>query len=132
MKSFLRMLLVAGVFALSLAAFQDEARAEEMLSSWYGLGLEGNFTASGEVFDPYDDHTAASLYYPMGTELRVCHAACAVVRVNDLGPYAAGADLDLSQAAAEEIGLIAAGTDVVDVRVLDERPSSGRTSGRAA
>jgi hypothetical protein len=32
-KSFLRILLVAGVFALSLAAFQDEARAEEMLAS---------------------------------------------------------------------------------------------------
>ena len=45
MKSFLRMLLVAGVFAFSLAAFQDEARAEEMLSSWYGPGLEGNLTA---------------------------------------------------------------------------------------
>ena len=55
----------------------------------------------------------------MGTELRVCYAACAVVRVNDLGPYAGGVDLDLSQAAAEEIGLTAAGTDVVDVQVLE-------------
>ena len=131
MKSFLRMLLVAGVFAISLVALQDEARAEAMVSSWYGPGLEGNLTASGEAFDPYNDHTAASLYYPMGTELRVCYAACTVVRVNDLGPYAAGVDLDLSQAAAEEIGLTAAGTDVVDVRVLDERPSSGRTFARA-
>jgi rare lipoprotein A len=126
-KSFLRMLLVAGVFALSLAAFQGEARAEVMVSSWYGPGLEGNFTASGEVFDPYNDRTAASLYYPMGTELRVCYAACTVVRVNDLGSYAGGVDLDLSQAAAEEIGLTAAGTDVVDVRVLDKLPSSERT-----
>jgi rare lipoprotein A len=126
-KSFLRMLLVAGVFALSLAAFQGEARAEVMVSSWYGPGLEGNFTASGEVFDPYNGRTAASLYYPMGTELRVCYAACTVVRVNDLGPYAGGVDLDLSQAAAEEIGLTAAGTDVVDVRVLEKRLSSERT-----
>jgi rare lipoprotein A len=118
-KSFLRMLLVAGVFALSLVAFQAEARAESMVSSWYGPGLEGNFTSSGEVFDPYDDHTAASLYYPMGTELRVCYAACAVVRVNDLGPYTGGVDLDLSQAAAEEIGLTAVGTDVVDVQMLE-------------
>jgi rare lipoprotein A len=131
-KSFLRMLLVAGVFALSLAIFQEEAKAEAMLSSWYGPGLEGNLTASGETFDPYDDHTAASLYYPMGTKLRVCYAACTVVRVKDLGPYVDGVDLDLSQAAAEEIGLTAAGTDVVDVHVLEkwpssERPSSGRT-----
>jgi hypothetical protein len=45
--------------------------------------------------------------------------------------YAGGVDLDLSQAAAEEIGLTAAGTDVVDVQVLDKRTSSERTSARA-
>jgi len=118
-KSLLRMLLVAGVFAISLAAFQEEARAEAMVSSWYGPGLEGNVTASGEIFDPYYDYTAAHPYLPMGTMLRVCYATCTVVRVNDRGPYVAGRDLDLSQAAAEEIGLIAVGTDVVDVRVLE-------------
>jgi rare lipoprotein A len=118
-KSFLKMLLVAGVFALSLAAFQDEARAEAMVSSWYGPGLEGNLTASGEVFNPYYEYTAAHPYLPMGTELEVCYASCTVVRVNDRGPYVAGRDLDLSQAAAEEVGLTAVGTDVVGVEVLD-------------
>ena len=119
MKSLLRMLLVAGVFVVSLATVQEEARAEALVSSWYGPVLEGNLTASGEVFDPYYDYTAASLYYPMGTEIKVCYVDCAVVRVNDLGPYVGGRDLDLSQAAAEDIGLIAVGTDVVDVRVLE-------------
>ena len=90
-----------------------------MVSSWYGPELEGNFTASGQVFDPYYDYTAASLYYPMCTEIKVCYVDCAVVRVNDLGPYVGGRDLDLSQAAAEDIGLTAVGTDVVDVRVLE-------------
>jgi rare lipoprotein A len=118
-KSFLKMLLVAGVFAVSLGAFQDEARAEEMLSSWYGPGLEGNLTAGGEVFNPYYEYTAAHPYLPMGTELEVCYESCTVVRVNDRGPYAGGRDLDLSQAAAEEIGLTAAGVDVVEVEVLD-------------
>jgi len=119
MKSVLRMLLVAGVFALSLATFPDEARAEEMLSSWYGPGLEGHLTASGEIFNPNYEYTAAHPYLPMGTELEVCYASCTVVRVNDRGPYVGGRDLDLSQAAAEEIGLTAAGVDVVDVRVLE-------------
>ena len=119
MKSLLRMLLVAGVFAVSLAAFQGEARAEALVSSWYGPGLEGNLTASGEVFDPYTDYTVASLTYPMGTVLEVCYADCTVVRVNDLGPYAAGRHLDLSQVAAEDIGLTGAGTDVVEVQVLE-------------
>jgi rare lipoprotein A len=118
-KSFLRMLLVAGVFALSLAAFQEEARAEEMVTSWYGPGLEGGVTASGEVFEPYNEYTAAHPYLPMGTELEVCYETCTVVRINDRGPYVSGRDLDLSQVAAEEIGLTAVGTDVVDVRVLE-------------
>ncbi len=134
MKPFLRMLLVAGVFVLSLAVVQEEARAEAMVSSWYGPGLEGNVTASGEIFDPYNDYTAAHPYLPMGTELKVCYETCAVVRVNDRGPYGGGKDLDLSQAAAEEIGLTFVGTDVVEVRVLgDNGPSAGsKTGGRGA
>jgi rare lipoprotein A len=119
LRSFLKMLLVAGVFVVSLAIFQEDARAETLVSSWYGPGLEGNLTASGEVFDPYFDYTAASLYYPMGTVLEVCYVDCAVVRVNDLGPYVAGRHLDLSQVAAEDVGLTAVGTDAVEVRVLE-------------
>jgi peptidoglycan lytic transglycosylase len=90
-----------------------------MVSSWYEPGLEGNLTASGEIFDPYSDYTAASLRHPMGTKLRVCYAACTVVRVYVLGPYVGGRDLDLSQVAAEEIGLTTVGADVVDVKVLE-------------
>jgi rare lipoprotein A len=126
-KSFLRMLLVAGVFVLSLAAYGGEARAEALVSSWYGPGFEGAVTASGEVYD-YGDYTAAHPYLPLGTELLVSYGGeSVVVSVNDRGPYVGGVDLDLSQAAAEGIGLTAAGTDVVDVRVLEKRPSWGRT-----
>ena len=119
MKSFLRVLLVAGFLALSLVAFQEGARAEAMVTSWYGPGLRGGVTASGEVFEPYSEYTAAHPYLPMGTELEVCYETCTVVRINDRGPYVSGRDLDLSQVAAEEIGLTAVGTDVVDVRVLE-------------
>jgi rare lipoprotein A len=119
LKSLLRMLLVASVFVVSLAAVQEDAQAEPLVSSWYGPGLEGNLTASGEVFDPYYDYTTASLSYPMGTVLEVCYVDCTVVRVNDLGPYVARRDLDLSQAAAEDIGLTSVGADVVDVQVLE-------------
>ena len=46
------MLLVAGVFVVSLATVQvEEAHADPMLSSWYGPGWRGVKTASGEVFD---------------------------------------------------------------------------------
>ena len=115
---FLKALLVGGaLLAASVAFAQDEASAEPVVSSWYGPGLEGALTASGEPFDPYD-YTAASPYLPFGTRLYVCYQECVTVRVNDRGPYAYGRELDLSQAAAEAIGLSYVGVDVVDVTVL--------------
>jgi rare lipoprotein A len=119
LKSYLKMLLMAGVFALSLAVFQEDASAEPMVASWYGPGLEGNMTASGDIFDPYYEYTAASPYYPFGTELLVSYGGYSVVvEVTDRGPYVAGRELDLSAVAAEEIGLTYTGIDVVDVQVL--------------
>ena len=119
MKSYLKMLLMAGVFALSLAVFQEDALADTQYASWYGPGLEGNVTASGDIFDPYYEYTAASPYYPFGTELLVTYGGYSVVvEVTDRGPYVAGRELDLSAAAAEEIGLTYIGIDVVDVQVL--------------
>ena len=119
MKSYLKMLLMAGVFAVSLAVFQEDALADTQYASWYGPGLEGNLTASGDVFEPYEEYTAASLYYPFGTELLVSYGdASVVVEVTDRGPYVGGRELDLSAVAAEEIGLTYYGTDYVDVEVL--------------
>ena len=118
MKSYLKMLLVVGVFALSLAVFQEDASADTQLASWYGPGLEGNVTASGEVYN-YGDYTATSLYYPLGTELLVTYGGYSVVvTVNDFGPYVAGRELDLSQSAAEAVGLTYTGADYVDVQVI--------------
>jgi rare lipoprotein A len=73
LKSCLKMLLVAGAFAVSLAAFQDDALADTQLASWYGPGFEGNITASGDVFEPYTEYTAASPYLPFGTKLLVTY-----------------------------------------------------------
>jgi rare lipoprotein A len=118
-KSYLKMLMMAGVIALSLAVFQEDALADTQYASWYGPGLEGNLTASGDVFEPYTEYTAASLYYPFGTELLVTYGdASVVVEVTDRGPYVGGRELDLSAVAAEEIGLTYYGTDYVDVEVL--------------
>jgi len=119
LKSCLKMLLVAGAFAVSLAAFQDDALADTQLASWYGPGFEGNITASGDVFEPYTEYTAASPYLPFGTDLLVTYGGYSVVvEVTDRGPYSGGRELDLSQAAAEEIGLTYTGVDYVDVEVL--------------
>jgi rare lipoprotein A len=119
---FLKALLVGSALAASVAFVQDEAGAEPVVSSWYGPGFEGAITASGEPFDPYG-YTAASPYLPFGTRLYVCYQGCVTVRVNDRGPYGGGREMDLSQAAAEAIGLTYVGVDVVDATVLGYGPS---------
>ena len=111
MKSLLKMLVVVGAMTVSLVAMQDDAAADTQYASWYGPGFEGAITASGDVYN-YGDYTAASLYYPMGTELLVSYGGY------DTGPYVGGREIDLSQAAAEEIGLTNAGTDYIDVQVI--------------
>jgi rare lipoprotein A len=81
----------------------------EGVASWYGPGFEGNTTANGDIFDP-DKFTAASKELPLGSWLLVEHNGRAVVvYVNDRGPYVEGRILDLSQAAAEEIGITGLG-----------------------
>ena len=89
-----------------------------MVASYYASVLEGNPTASGEPYEP-GRYTAAHKSLPLGTELRVAYGGEAVeVVVNDRGPFVEGRDIDLSLAAAEEIGLIAPGTAPVRVTVL--------------
>lgn len=57
---------------------------------------------------------------PLGTELQVSYGGSSVdVVVNDRGPYVEGRDLDLSQGAAEAIGLTAAGSAPVEVTVTN-------------
>ena len=89
-----------------------------LVASYYGSALAGNPTASGEPYDP-EGYTAAHRSLPLGTRLLVSRGDESVrVTVNDRGPYAAGHDLDLSLAAAREIGLIGPGSAPVRVTVL--------------
>ncbi|MFN2387900.1 MAG: septal ring lytic transglycosylase RlpA family protein [Thermoanaerobaculia bacterium] len=88
------------------------------LASWYGGrdGFEGKPTASGEIYDS-SQLTAAHRELPFGTILKVTNARTGKtvrVRINDRGPFIRGRILDLSRAAAEEIGLI--GPGVAEVR----------------
>jgi rare lipoprotein A len=75
------------------------------LASWYGPGFAGRPTASGAIFDP-NLFTAANKELPLGVFLRVnFNGKCAVVLVNDRGPYKPGRVIDLSQAAGAYLGV---------------------------
>ena len=89
------------------------------VASWYGPGFAGRRTASGERFNPAE-YTAAHRTLPFGSKVRVTHnGRSVVVRINDRGPFHGGRVIDLSQAAAEEIGLRRAGSGRVEIALLE-------------
>ena len=68
-------------------------------ATWYGPGFAGRRTASGAIFDP-TLFTAAHRTLPFGVFLKVhANGKCAIVLVNDRGPYIYSRVVDLSQAA---------------------------------
>lgn len=95
-----------------------------MKASWYGPGFHGKKTANGEVYDQMS-LTAAHKSLKFGTLLKVTNpknGKSVVVRINDRGPYIEGRDLDLSKAAAIELGLMKRGVarmKVEEIRIND-------------
>lgn len=84
-------------------------------ASYYADSLAGAATASGEPYSP-SAFTAAHKTLPLGAQIVVEAAssgARVVVTVNDRGPFVEGRIVDLSRAAADKLGMIAAG--VIDV-----------------
>lgn len=93
-------------------------------ASWYGERHQGRRTANGERYDMYR-LTAAHPSLPLGTKVLVTNlqnGRSVEVRVNDRGPTVAGRIIDLSYAAAQRLGAIAAGTIPVSVRVVSTSP----------
>jgi rare lipoprotein A len=76
-------------------------------ASYYANRFHGQRTASGEHFDRMD-YTAAHRSLPFGTKVRVTNLANGrqvLVKVNDRGPHMKNRIIDISQAAAREIGI---------------------------
>ncbi len=93
---------------------------ETGVASWYGAKFHGRATANGEVFD-MNAISAAHTTLPLPSMVRVTNlenGESLVVRVNDRGPFVNGRIIDLSRAAARELGFEKAGTARVRVRYL--------------
>lgn len=91
-------------------------------ASYYGSELAGNRTASGERFDPRA-LTAAHRTLPFGSKVRVTYAKTGesvIVTINDRGPFHGNRVIDLSKAAAEQIGLARAGSGRVELALLTD------------
>ncbi len=91
------------------------------IASYYGKRFHGRRTANGERFDMHG-MTAAHRTLPFGTMVAVTNprnGKTVTVRINDRGPFAPGRAIDLSRAAATELGLIRRGHGRVELAVLD-------------
>lgn len=122
------------VFCLSLGACSwipkgesdlDVGIKERGMASWYGVPFHGRLAANGEVFD-MEAMTAAHRTLPLGSMVRVVNLLNGKhvrVRINDRGPYVNGRILDLSHAAAAQLGMVEGGLSVIQLEVIgDHRP----------
>jgi peptidoglycan lytic transglycosylase len=93
------------------------------VASWYGEQFHGRQAANGEIFD-MDALTAAHRTMPLGSVVRVVNLANGKylhVRITDRGPYVNGRILDLSRAAAVQLGMAREGTTHVQVEIVGQR-----------
>lgn len=100
---------------------------ERGVASWYGPGFHGHKTANGEDYDMHQ-LTAAHRTLPLGSVLLVrslTSGRTVTVRVNDRGPFAKGRILDLSLAAAQTLAMTGAGTDRIELKVVDYKGRPG-------
>lgn len=88
-------------------------------ASYYHDALHGNKMSNGEPYHR-DSMTCAHLKLPFGTMLKVRNLRNdkeVIVEVTDRGPYAKKYILDLSRAAARELGIIGRGFAPVEISI---------------
>lgn len=113
---------LAGICAAQTESVEYGMFRQEGIASWYGKEFAGRPTASGETFNP-SQLTAAHPTLPFGTLLKVTNKhnnRSVTVRVNDRGPFVSARIIDVSQAAAEQLDMVATGTAPVQVESISQ------------
>lgn len=101
-----------------VSASDSQAAAKCGGASWYALTSK---TASGERMNP-SRLTAAHRSLKFGTKVQVTNkrnGKTVIVRINDRGPFIRGRVLDLSKAAAAQIGMVRSGTASVCYHIIN-------------
>jgi rare lipoprotein A len=104
---------------------------ETGIASWYGDAFNMKATANGEIFD-MNQFSAAHTTLPLPSMVEVTNLENGrklTVRVNDRGPFVGGRVIDLSRAAAHELGYERQGTTRVRVRYVGPAPLAGPEAG---
>jgi len=96
------------------------------IGSWYGEQFHNRRTSNGEIFD-MDVPSAAHKTLPLPCLVEVTNldnGKKMVVRVNDRGPFVDGRIIDLSKAAAQQLGYARAGVARVRVKYVGPAPKN--------
>jgi rare lipoprotein A len=96
-------------------------------ASWYGDPYHGRRAANGEVYDK-NKLTAAHLTMPFETWVKVTNIEnqrSVTLRITDRGPFVKGRIIDVSEEAARQLQMIAAGVALVRLEVLDAKDGQG-------
>lgn len=108
------------LFSLSTEIFGQKLYETEGFASYYSEDFHGKLTSSGEVYDMHK-LTCAHPYLPFNTWLRVTNLAnqkSVIVRVNDRGPFMKNRIIDLSYAAARQLGMLGPGSIYVKLEIV--------------
>jgi rare lipoprotein A len=114
--------------ALVLAAWSADARTITGIASWYGPGFAGRRMANGRPFRTLGE-SGAMLSVPLGSIVKVTNlenGRWMWLRITDRGPYIRGRVLDLSLAAASELGMVTRGVARVRVETSPRQPAVRR------
>ena len=119
------------IFMVSLAACHRKTVPESSgktntisetgYASYYTDNLNGHSTASGEVYNS-SKMTGAHKKLPFGTLVTVTNVSNGkkvTVKINDRGPFVSGRIIDISKAAAKQVGMIGAG--IIKVKIAYQR-----------
>lgn len=125
-------ILLFSFFILSALPAQAQETNIGGKASYYSNSLHGRRMSSGKIYHR-DSLTCAHKTLPFGTKLKVTNPANGkevIVEVADRGPYSHNRIIDLSYAAARELGIIAHGVKYVKIEILpeDHNVSSSSTS----
>ncbi|WP_295393030.1 septal ring lytic transglycosylase RlpA family protein [uncultured Thiodictyon sp.] len=128
-KTLISSALIAALHLLGtdVQAAGFHGHAQSGRASYYHDRFNGRRTASGVPYNK-NELSAAHKTLPLGTRVRVTDprsGRSVIVRINDRGPYVRGRVIDLSRAAASEIGLVSKGVGKVQLEVLGRPEKAG-------
>jgi len=120
--TFSKLILTILMFFMVSAGTLFAAEVLEGDASYYADSLDGNKTASGEIYKK-NEMTAAHRTLPFGTKIKITYlktGKSVEVVINDRGPHTKGRLIDLSGAAAKKIGLIDDGHGKVTLEIHEQ------------